>query len=202
MMKVLSLKTARGRVTGCVGTAKQMVVQAVPPGDRYESDPFLHTIRTIETQMDLMERQMERAMERMTVEEPAQNGHRYSREWRQESPHSKTYFSESVTVIRPGSGSVQQQKGNSLGSLSTIAAVATLVVWYQKSRQFLRVYDRTTFGEEHKWKLAALWPVLYVTSSKFRDEWKRASIDTRPRSDTPVEMVNGNEGRGRSHSDQ
>jgi hypothetical protein len=200
----VSLKTAKG-VAGCVGIARQrygVVIQAVPPGDRYEGDPFSHTMRTIETQMDLMERQMERAMERMKVEESAENGQRYYREWRQESPHSKTYFSESVTIIRPGSGSVQQHKGNSLGSLPTIAAVGTLVLWYQKSRQFLRVYDRTTFGEEHKWKLVALWPLLYVTSSKFRDEWKRATIDSRHRSDTPVEMVNLDEGRGRSHSDR
>lgn len=144
-------------------------------------DPFYHMSRTIESDIERIERRMEHAMGQLQ----AQDGdmfekQQYTREWRDETPQTKTYFSESITIMRPGYGHEgtrsSAERGHGMGhSLGLLVASLAAITWYHGAKRFLEVYRYTTFSEEHKWKVVFLWPFLLLTSPKFRKEWESAS---------------------------
>lgn len=147
---------------------------ALPPRQYERLDHFVDHFRTMEEEMETMQRRMDEAMERISVEEPGQS---YRREYRNENAHSRTYFSESVTVMRPVTQTGSRYKdARGLGVVPLVAAVGAVWLWFRKTRQFLSLYDSTHYKEQHRWRMAAMWPVLLFTSSKFREEWERARI--------------------------
>lgn len=158
-------------------------------------DPFIDISRTIEEDMNNIERRMERAMERMQSSGLDQDGYgrKYTREFRDENAHSKTYFSESVTIMRPGS-SIRRGSQPGMGHIGLIAAGIAAVSWYQGTKRFLNMYQYSTFSDDYKWKLALVWPFLFFTSPKFRHEWenavarKREALGKKPRSIDPASV--------------
>ena len=143
--------------------------------DVFMMDPFIDLSRTIEADIDRIERRMERAMEQMQSpgREQARYGRKYTREWRDESAHSKTYFSESVTIMRPENG-VRRASQHGMGNIGLVAGCIAAVTWYQGTKRFLDTYQYSTFSDDYRWKLALLWPFLLLTSPKFRREWENA----------------------------
>jgi len=143
--------------------------------DGFMVDPFIDISRTIEADMDRIERRMERVMEQMQSpgREQERYGRKYTREWRDENAHSKTYFSESVTIMRPESG-VRRESQHGMGNVGLVAGCIAAVTWYQGTKRFLSTYQYSTFSDDYRWKLTLLWPFLLLTSPKFRREWQNA----------------------------
>ena len=146
--------------------------------DVFTIDPFVDISRTIEADMERIERRMERAMERMQSPGLDQDTHgrKYTREWRDERAHSKMYFSESVTIMRPEGGTRSRNAHHQgMGQVWLIIAGMAAMLWYQGTKRFLQTYEYSTFSDDSKWKLMVAWPLLLLTSPKFRHEWERAS---------------------------
>lgn len=146
--------------------------------DVFTIDPFVDISRSIEVDIERIERRMERAMERIQSPGLDQDtyGRKYTREWRDERAHSKTYFSESVTIMRRDGGTrTRNAHHQGMGNVGLIVAGMAAVSWYQGTKRFLQTYEYSTFSDDSKWKLMVAWPLLLLTSSKFRQEWKRAS---------------------------
>lgn len=143
--------------------------------DDFVMDPFIDISRTIEEDINIIERRMERAMGQMKSPGLDQDsyGRKYTREWRDENAHSKTYFSESVTIMRPDN-SIRRENYHGMGHIGLIAAGIAAVSWYQGTKRFLKMYQYSTFSVEYRWKLVLLWPILLLTSPKFRDGWENA----------------------------
>lgn len=157
-------------------------------------DPFLHMSRTIESDMKGIEQQMEQAMERLQSSslDDQTYGKKYTREWRDENAHSKTYFSESVTIMRPGNRLVRGSRGQNhgLATMGIVLAGVAVASWYHGTKRLLHVYKHTTFSEEYRWKLVLMWPLLLMTSPKFKEEWENATI--RSKKETLVEPSRNN----------
>ena len=74
--------------------------------------------------------------------------------------------------------------GSSSGFLATCLAlgVAATLAYASLGRKFFKGFDRTSYKEDAKLGLTAHWPLLYASSSKFRDEFAAATADP-PRDD-------------------
>lgn len=117
--------------------------------------------------------------------------HNWKREWKNETATSRTYVSESVTVIAPGAG--RAMVGGKQGGYGWIGLVAAL--WLAvKTARFARGYDKTVFQDSHKWIVVAMWPLLYATSGGFREEFTKAT--TPPVVDRAVEEDSAAAGGG------
>ena len=95
------------------------------------------------------------------------------------------YVSERVTTYggAPARGArVGSAVGSSSGFLATCLALGVAATYASLGRKFFKGFDRTSYKEDAKLGLTARWPLLYASSSKFRDEFAAATADP-PRDD-------------------
>lgn len=150
-------------------------------------------IRSIDQEIVEMEKKMDERLERIRSQLPSdvlegsEDNAPYNsrlpmqswrREWKQESPSNKTYFSESITVIRSNGANVGQVRhGLDVSSLLLLLFGGLSWFWVTRTIRFVRRYNKTVYSSRYKWILIPLWPVLLVTSPKFREEWNRIQRD-------------------------
>ena len=87
------------------------------------------------------------------------------------------YVSERVTTYggAPARGArVGSAVGSSSGFLATCLALGVAATYASLGRKFFKGFDRTSYKEDAKLGLTARWPLLYASSSKFRDEFAAA----------------------------
>ena len=95
------------------------------------------------------------------------------------------YVSERVTTYggAPARGArVGSAVGSSSGFLATCLALGVAATYASLGRKFFKGFDRTSYKEDAKLGLTARWPLLYASSSRFRDEFAAATADP-PRDD-------------------
>ena len=76
----------------------------------------------------------------------------------------------------PGADPFARSRGAeaSIGVVPSIAALGAVAAYAAVTSRFAARFHRTSFRPgSQKWLVAA-WPVLYVASARFREEWKKA----------------------------
>ena len=100
------------------------------------------------------------------------------REWKSESGYGKVTFTESVTVFGPSTNlnSSLYHTNNGFAPASPLVLIACFLFgfWITFTGIFSRGYHLTRYGENWRWLLCLLWPVLALISPAFREEFKNA----------------------------
>ena len=166
--------------------------RAYPPrnlNDFFVSEDFRNTVEAdVDSTFRRIDRQMrsvEDAMLRLERDGGA-NSRQYSREWRTEGSSGREYFHESVVISRPSSTAAHQHRRGSpaVGYLGVVMATVAAVMYVRKAREFRDVAEDSVYRGEHLSGLSVVAPVLALFSSRFRQEWARASARKKDRTRT------------------
>ncbi|QDZ25632.1 hypothetical protein HOP50_18g81740 [Chloropicon primus] len=148
------------------------------------ASPFGRGLNDFDRRMDDMFRESERMQDELErqLTQSRGAGRTYRRENRTEEKlkdggSRKSYYSESITVYGPGGEGGAYESVGRLGPNfgSSSALFLPLAAWLAFGARFYSSFSRTTFKPEVKNRVmfSLLWPVLVLTSSKFRKEfWK------------------------------
>lgn len=135
-------------------------------------------------------RDAERALrgQRSTQSQPSAAGNPNVKIQRREerAPGSYRYY-ESIEIRGGGSGAYMSSTNMAAGAplISPALFVATLLAgaFAAVTANFHRNYGLTTFSEASRWKLLLLWPVLALSSKRFRQQFLKAIRGVEPTKD-------------------
>jgi hypothetical protein len=121
---------------------------------------------------------------------------RFSREYRNEGGHTRSYFSESVTIWGPTPTTMNsvQTAPPGLGSAGLLTISILAGVWVAVTHRFAQVYERTPYAERRRWVMLLTWPLLVAVSPAFRQTFFDVMRGGRGRREE--ERRDGSEGDG------
>jgi hypothetical protein len=129
-----------------------------------------------------------RGTDSITSHQQGDGWRQWRREYRDEGPGTRVYYSESVTTFGPPNAALQgglpalaAQPTSLLSLFPWLAAAVLFGTWASMTRVFAKQYHLTVYSEKRKYVLLLLWPLLALISPEFRKEWRSAMKGQRRR---------------------
>jgi len=160
----------------------------------YSFDRMQNQFREIDNHLNAMLRETDRL--RGEVDVPGQGrGRTYRKENSSEEKttggYKKSYYSESVTYFGDGGSQHALARHGVAGFLFPAVVCVSALSYVAGIAALFAAFDKTAFKSQSKAKLAMLWPVWFLTSAKFRSEFRKAMRDRSASVSPPTTISHG-----------